>query len=124
MQTSILDRLTASLCNAVTGQGDGKAMLEALDRGNLFVVPLDDRRRWYRYHHLFGGVVQTRLAVFQVLGFTGSQLSRGNTVGNAPLLVVAASIHGVHSRVSGPAVIHRCQLIVVRARRLFVRHLV
>src|SRR5947209_20400439 len=61
MQTSILDRLSASLCNAVTGQEYGKAMLEALERGNLFVVPLDDRRRWYRYHHLFADVLRARL---------------------------------------------------------------
>ena len=58
LQTSILDRLSGPLCDAVTGQDGGKAMLEALDRGNLFVVPLDDRRRWYRYHHLFADVVQ------------------------------------------------------------------
>jgi LuxR family maltose regulon positive regulatory protein len=43
LQTSILSRLTGSLCDAVTGQDGGKAMLEALDRGNLFLVPLDDR---------------------------------------------------------------------------------
>ena len=53
LQTSILDRLSGSLCNAVTGQGDGRGMLEALERGNLFVIPLDDQRHWYRYHHLF-----------------------------------------------------------------------
>src|SRR5438876_1113403 len=44
-----------------TGQEDGKATLEALERGNLFVVPLDDRRRWYRYHHLFADVLRARL---------------------------------------------------------------
>ena len=61
LQTSILDRLSGPLCDAVTGQGGGKAMLEALERGNLFLVPLDDRRRWYRYHHLFAEVLQARL---------------------------------------------------------------
>ncbi len=61
LQTSILDRLSGPLCDAVTGQGGGKAMLEALDRGNLFLVPLDDRRRWYRYHHLFADVLRARL---------------------------------------------------------------
>ena len=61
LQTSILGRLSGPLCDAVTGQGGGKAMLEALDRGNLFLVPLDDRRRWYRYHHLFADVLQARL---------------------------------------------------------------
>jgi LuxR family maltose regulon positive regulatory protein len=61
LRTSILGRLSGPLCDAVTGQGGGKAMLEALDRGNLFLVPLDDRRRWYRYHHLFADVLQARL---------------------------------------------------------------
>jgi LuxR family maltose regulon positive regulatory protein len=61
LETSVLSRLTGSLCDAVTGQDGGKAMLEALDRGNLFVVPLDDRRHWYRYHHLFADVLRARL---------------------------------------------------------------
>ena len=61
LQTSILDGLTGPLCDAVTGHGGGKAMLEALDRGNLFLVPLDDRRQWYRYHHLFADVLRARL---------------------------------------------------------------
>ncbi len=61
LQTAVLDRLTGSLCDTVTEQDDGKRMLESLERGNLFVVPLDDQRQWYRYHHLFGDVLQARL---------------------------------------------------------------
>jgi LuxR family transcriptional regulator, maltose regulon positive regulatory protein len=61
MHTAVLHRLTASLCNAVTEQTDGQAMLEALERANLFVVPLDDERRWYRYHHLFAEALAHRL---------------------------------------------------------------
>ena len=61
LQTSILDRLSGPLCDAVTGQDDGRAMLEALERGNLFLVPLDDSRQWYRYHHLFADVLRARL---------------------------------------------------------------
>jgi LuxR family maltose regulon positive regulatory protein len=61
MQTSVLDQLSGPLCDAVTGQAGGKAMLGALDRGNLFLVPLDDSRRWYRYHHLFADVLRMRL---------------------------------------------------------------
>jgi LuxR family maltose regulon positive regulatory protein len=57
LQTSILDRLSGPLCDAVTGQEDGRRMLEGLERGNLFVVPLDDKRQWYRYHHLFADVL-------------------------------------------------------------------
>ena len=61
LQTSILARMSGPLCDAVTGQAGGNATLEALDRGNLFLVPLDDRRRWYRYHHLFADVLRARL---------------------------------------------------------------
>ncbi len=61
LQTAILDRLCGSLCNAVTGGEDSGAMLDALDRANLFIVPLDDKRQWYRYHHLFSDVLKGRL---------------------------------------------------------------
>src|SRR5690242_5859326 len=61
LQTSILDRLSGPLCDAVTGQDGGKAKLTALERGNLFLVPLDDRRHWYRYHQLFADVLHARL---------------------------------------------------------------
>ncbi len=61
LQTAILDRLSSPLCDAVTGQEDGRGMLEALERGNLFVIPLDDQRQWYRYHHLFAEVLQAHL---------------------------------------------------------------
>jgi LuxR family maltose regulon positive regulatory protein len=61
LQTSILGRLHAPLCDAVTGQEGGRAMIEGLERGNLFVVPLDDRRQWYRYHHLFADVLRAHL---------------------------------------------------------------
>jgi LuxR family maltose regulon positive regulatory protein len=61
LQTSILDRLSGPLCDAVTGQEGSGAVLEALERGNLFIVPLDDSRRWVRYHHLFAEVLQARL---------------------------------------------------------------
>ena len=61
LQTSLLDGLCGPLCDAVTGREDGGETLEALERGNLFVVPLDDERRWYRYHHLFADVLKARL---------------------------------------------------------------
>ncbi|MDX6239652.1 MAG: hypothetical protein QOG10_4467 [Kribbellaceae bacterium] len=59
--TAILDRLTGRLCDAVTGRADGTRMLEDLERGNLFLIPLDTERSWYRYHHLFADVLQARL---------------------------------------------------------------
>ncbi len=61
IQTSILERLSGSLCNAITDQEDGVGMLEALESGNLFVIPLDDQRQWYRYHRLFTDVLQAHL---------------------------------------------------------------
>ncbi len=61
LRTCVLSRMSGPLCDAVTGQDGGNAMLAALDRANLFVVPLDDRRQWYRYHHLFADVLRARL---------------------------------------------------------------
>jgi LuxR family maltose regulon positive regulatory protein len=62
LQTSILKRLTGPLCDAVTGQRDGQATLEQLARSNLFLVPLDDVRCWYRYHRLFADLLRVRLS--------------------------------------------------------------
>jgi len=59
--TAVLDRLHGKLCDAVTGGTDGTQTLAALERGNLFVVPLDNERSWYRYHHLFADVLHARL---------------------------------------------------------------
>lgn len=61
LATSVLPRLTGPLCAAVTGRRDARAILEHLERSNLFLVALDDRRTWYRYHHLFGDVLRARL---------------------------------------------------------------
>jgi LuxR family maltose regulon positive regulatory protein len=61
LQTSILDRLNASLCDAVIGRQDGQSLLEALEQSNLFLVPLDTQRHWYRYHHLFADFLRARL---------------------------------------------------------------
>jgi LuxR family maltose regulon positive regulatory protein len=61
LQTSILERLAGPLCDAVTGLEGSKATLVALERANLFLVPLDDRRQWYRYHHLFADVLHAHL---------------------------------------------------------------
>ncbi|MCC7446993.1 MAG: AAA family ATPase [Anaerolineae bacterium] len=63
LQTSILHRLNGALCSAVTGDADGQAMLDYLERHNLFLIPLDQARYWYRYHHLFGDLLQARLQV-------------------------------------------------------------
>jgi ATP/maltotriose-dependent transcriptional regulator MalT len=61
LQTALLDRLCSSLCDAVTGHTNGQRLLERLERANLFIVPLDNERRWYRYHHLFADVLRSRV---------------------------------------------------------------
>jgi LuxR family transcriptional regulator, maltose regulon positive regulatory protein len=61
LHTSILDQLTAALCAAVTGRADSQVVLQQLEQANLFIVPLDDERRWYRYHRLFADLLRSRL---------------------------------------------------------------
>lgn len=61
LKTSILEQMTALLCDAVTSRNDSSAILARLDKSNLFLVALDDQRRWYRYHHLFADLLISRL---------------------------------------------------------------
>ena len=61
LQTAILDTLTGSLCDVVTGRADSHRTLEALEAANLFLIPLDEERRWYRYHHLFADLLRHHL---------------------------------------------------------------
>ncbi len=61
MKTAILDRMTAPLCDRMTGGQDGRQMLETLESANLFIYGLDDQGTWYRYHHLFADFLQNRL---------------------------------------------------------------
>ena len=61
LETSVLNRLSGELCDAVTGRTGGQAMLEALERANLFLVPLDEVRGWWRYHQLFADLLRARL---------------------------------------------------------------
>ena len=82
LRSAVLDRLTGPLCDAVTGCDDGRDMLMALERANLFLVALDDQREWYRYHHLFADVLRARLLAEQpdlvpLLHQRASQLVRG-----------------------------------------------
>ena len=60
---SILDRFTASLCDAVWGRTGSAAVLHDLERANMFLIPLDEGRRWYRFHHLFAAVARAELEV-------------------------------------------------------------
>jgi LuxR family transcriptional regulator, maltose regulon positive regulatory protein len=61
-RTSVLARFSAPLCDAVTGSADAAELIEVLERQNLFLVPLDDNRQWYRYHHLFAQLLRSQLA--------------------------------------------------------------
>jgi LuxR family maltose regulon positive regulatory protein len=63
LETSILPRLSASLCQAVTGRADSAVALERIERSNLFLVPLDSERHWFRYHRLFGELLRHELGV-------------------------------------------------------------
>ena len=65
LETSVLDRLCGSLCDAVIGRGDGQAMLEAIEKANVFLLPLDEVRGWWRYHHLFADLLRARLRLEQ-----------------------------------------------------------
>ena len=60
--TSVLNRMCAPLCNALTGRDDGAELISEVNRANLFLIPLDDERHWFRYHHLFGGLLRHELA--------------------------------------------------------------
>ncbi|MGD2078789.1 MAG: helix-turn-helix transcriptional regulator, partial [Chloroflexota bacterium] len=61
LQTAVLDRLNGSLCDALTGQENGRQTLQWLERTNLFITGLDQERNWYRYHHLFADLLRKRL---------------------------------------------------------------
>jgi ATP/maltotriose-dependent transcriptional regulator MalT len=62
LRTSILDRFSAPLCDAVTGRADSAQLLERLERENLFLIPADGHRVWYRYHYLFAQMLRSQLA--------------------------------------------------------------
>ncbi len=61
LRTSVLDRFCAALCDAVRGARDSRAMLDRIERANYFLIPLDPRHEWYRYHHLFGELLRHEL---------------------------------------------------------------
>ncbi len=61
LETSVLERLAGGLCDALTGRADSQAMLEAIEQAGLFLLPLDEVRGWWRYHHLFADLLRARL---------------------------------------------------------------
>ena len=65
LETSVLERLSGELCDAVTGRADSQAMLQVIEQAGLFLVPLDEVRGWWRYHHLFADLLRVRLQAEQ-----------------------------------------------------------
>jgi len=63
LKTSLLDQMTAPLCDAILGSSNSRMILTQLEQANLFLVPLDDQRKWYRYHHLFSELLRSQLAL-------------------------------------------------------------
>ena len=61
LETSVLDRLSGPLCDAVVGRPDSQQLLESVERASLFLIPLDEERRWWRYHHLFADLLRANL---------------------------------------------------------------
>ena len=80
LETSVLDRLSGELCDAVTGRTDSQAMLEAIEGANLFLMPLDEVRGWWRYHHLFADLLRARLRQEQPGRLPGTAPCRGCVV--------------------------------------------
>jgi len=79
-QTAILDRLTAPLCDALTGQSNGRELIRQLEQANLFLFPLDDRREWYRYHPLFADCLRSEIdrATWSALHLKAAQWFEAN----------------------------------------------
>jgi ATP/maltotriose-dependent transcriptional regulator MalT len=105
VQTSMLDRLCGPLCDSVTGRTGSQALLERLESANLFLIPLDEERRWYRYHHLFADVLRARLQ--QASGDTAELHGRAALWYEKQELVEEA----VHHALAGDQTEHATRLI-------------
>jgi LuxR family maltose regulon positive regulatory protein len=92
LQTSILNRMSGPLCDAVTGHGNGQRMLERLDAANLFIVPLDGERRWYRHHGLFAELLRRRLEE-QSSTETNSHRQTRSSAGASPQRLDPPTLH-------------------------------
>jgi ATP/maltotriose-dependent transcriptional regulator MalT len=86
LATCVLDRMCAPLCDAVVGEPGSQRVLEELERANLFVIPLDDERTWFRYHHLFAEVLRARAARYGDAGLVAAHRGAGAWLGAAGLL--------------------------------------
>ncbi|MBB6670091.1 LuxR C-terminal-related transcriptional regulator [Cohnella nanjingensis] len=90
LATSILNRMNGSLCDAVTGLTDGQARLELLEQLNLFIVPLDEQREWYRYHDLFADFLRRQLRQRHAERWTQSHADAARWLEQHGLLMEAA----------------------------------
>jgi LuxR family maltose regulon positive regulatory protein len=96
LRTSVLERLSAPLCDAVIGRADSQEMLERIERSNAFLIPLDEHREWYRYHHLFGELLRHELhhrdpeSVVRLHGLAAAWLMDAGLISEAVRQMVAA----------------------------------
>lgn len=97
LQTSILDRFCGPLCDAVTGREDSADRLAELERSNLLLVALDPRREWYRYHHLFGGLLRHELEATDRSSLTDLHRRASAWFRQAGMIVEAAN-HAIAAR--------------------------
>jgi LuxR family maltose regulon positive regulatory protein len=114
LRTSVLERLCGRLCDAVTGNADGQEMLERIERSNAFLVPLDERREWYRYHHLFAELLRHELgrrepgSVARLHSLAADWLMGAGLISEAVRQMVAA---GDVDGVAGAVVSHRAAFV-------------
>jgi LuxR family maltose regulon positive regulatory protein len=108
LKTSILPRLNGALCDAVTDRRDGRSILNDLERANLFVLPLDHRREWFRYHRLFADLLRQRLdetldepAVRQLHRRASLWLEHNNLIADAIDQALLAKDHDAAGRLIG-----------------------
>ncbi len=123
LQTSVLSRLFAPLCNVVVNREDCQDILEALEAANLFLIPLDNKRSWYRYHHLFGELLSHHLrrtfpetipelhqrasTWYEAEGLTGDAIHHAQAAGNPELVARILEEHWQE-------MIHRGELVRLR----------
>jgi LuxR family transcriptional regulator, maltose regulon positive regulatory protein len=135
LRTSVLERMSAPLCEALTDRDDGQEMLEMLERENLFVVPLDDERVWYRYHHLFADSLRGLLGRespkltgelhLRASGWYEEDGHLAEAIGHAlpardherAARLIERGVEGAWSRGEGPTVLRWLEALPVGAKR-------
>jgi LuxR family maltose regulon positive regulatory protein len=115
LETSVLERMTAPLCDALTGGTDGQELLVRLERENLFVVALDDERVWYRYHHLFRDFLRSRLNL-ENPGLAGEVHLRASSWYEENGLISEAAGHALSASGSDPEYERAARLIEREAK--------